>query len=151
MVFPDYRGKTGQSPPYGYTDMVLRLSGAVFLTVLLLTGCESEQQKKEKIQQAILDRLQSHSGLDLKALEVTTTAVTFEKKKAFATVSFHQKDDPIVNSGMVMKYTLEERDGKWQVTGIGNSQGAGGTALPSGHPPTVGTDLPSGHPSVGPK
>jgi hypothetical protein len=133
--------------------MVLRLLGVVALIALLFTAsCQSEQQKKEKIQQAILDRLSAHSGLDLKALDVTTTAVSFEKNKAFATVSFHPKGDPTVNSGMVMKYTLEERDGKWQVTNVGSAQGAGSAHPMPSQPGAAGSDstLPPGHPSLGP-
>lgn len=114
-------------------------------------------QTKQKVQEAIINRLQTRSGLDLKGLDVTTTAVTFDKNKAYATVSFHPKDDPSINGGLVMKYTLEERDGKWQVVNVGDSHGgalsgherpAGQQQLPPGHP-GVG-DLPPGHPNANP-
>jgi hypothetical protein len=119
--------------------------------MVLLTSCEENGMKdKAKVQAAILDRLRSHSGLDLKSLDVNTTAVSFEKKKAYATVSFHPKGDPVVNSGMSMKYTLEDRDGKWVVTKVGDSEGHGmtsgtpgaGGALPPGHPPAGSTAAP---------
>jgi len=32
---------------------------------------------KEKVQAAILDRLESHSGLDLKSMDVATTNLSF--------------------------------------------------------------------------
>ena len=97
---------------------------------------------KEQVQQAIVDRLQSRSGLDLKQLDVTTTSVSFDKNKAYATVAFHPKGDPSVNSGMTVKYTLEERSGKWVVVNVGDSQGhrmaghggMGSDSLPPGHP-----------------
>jgi hypothetical protein len=65
---------------------------------------------------------------------------------AYATVAFHPKSDPSVNGGMVMKYTLEGRDGKWVVVNVADSQGhgmtghsaAGGDQLPPGHPPITG-------------
>src|SRR5581483_4824136 len=79
-------------------------------------------------------------------LDVTTTAVSFQKNVAYATVSIHPKGDPSIQS-MVMKYTLEDRDGKWVVVNVADSQGHGMTghrsantdqALPPGHPPVNG-------------
>ncbi|MBV8830359.1 MAG: hypothetical protein JO108_14135 [Acidobacteriaceae bacterium] len=101
-----------------------------------------------------MTRLQSHSGLDLKDLDVTTSSVSFDKNKAYATVAFHPKGDSDVRSGMVMKYTLERRNGKWVVVGVGDSQGhsmanslGGGSQLPPGHPPVrQGQQIPSGNP-----
>lgn len=131
--------------------MVFRLSLTLFVTFLLLTACRDKLQTKEKVQEAVLERLQAHSGLDLAQLDVTTTDVNFEKNKATATVAFHPKGDPSVNSGMTMKYNLEERDGKWVVTGV---HSADGSAMP-GHPPLNGGgdsmgqgQLPPGHPSI---
>jgi hypothetical protein len=114
------------------------------LTCLLaLAACGNDLKTKEKVQTAILDRLQNHSGLDLKSMDVATTNVSFEKNLAFATVSFHPKGDSTVNGGMSMKYTLEVRDGKWVVTKVGDSaghstsnpvQGGASGSLPPGHP-----------------
>jgi hypothetical protein len=131
--------------------MVFRLSCALLIAVVFLIGCRDKLKTKEKVQQAVIERLEAHSGLDLKALDVTTTDVNFEKNTATATVAFHPRGDTSINSGMTMKYTLEERDGKWVVTGVNNAHG-GALSL---HPPmTPGTDgsgaaqLPPGHPSV---
>jgi len=99
---------------------------------MILAACGNSLKTKEKVQAAILDRLQTHSGLDLKSMDIATTNVSFEKNLAFATVSFHPKGDPLLNGGMSMKYTLEARDGKWVVTKVGNSGGA--NTLPPGHP-----------------
>ncbi len=77
------------------------------------------------MQQAIIQRLQGSSGLDLKSLDVTTTSVTFDKNFASATVSFHPKSDPTINNSMTMKYTLEDRGGKWVVVNVADSQGHG--------------------------
>jgi hypothetical protein len=114
---------------------------------LLLVACSSRIQSKEKVQQAIIDRLQSRSGLDLKTLDVTTTSVTFDKNLAYATVAFHPKDDPTVNGGMTMKYTLEERSGHWVVLNVGDSQGHSTT----GHASPGQQQLPPGHPSLDPR
>jgi hypothetical protein len=110
-------------------------------------------QRKDKVQEAIVNRLQTKSGLDLKSLDVTTTSVSFDKNLAYATVAFHPKNDPAINSGMVMKYTLEQREGKWVVLSVGDSQGRN---LPGhnlqghdlqGHV-SAGADLPPGHPAL---
>lgn len=87
-----------------------------------------------------------HSGLDMNQLDVTTTAVSFEKNMAYATVAFHPKNDPAVNSGMTMKYTLEEKSGKWVVVKVGDGQGHG----MDGHVGMSGGTLPPGHPQVDP-
>lgn len=107
-----------------------------------MASCGRGIRSREKVQQAILERLQNRSGLDLNSLDVTTTSVSFEKNLAYATVAFHPKGDSRVDSGMVMKYTLENRDGKWVVIKVGDAQGhagMGGAAsagqLPPGHPP----------------
>jgi hypothetical protein len=114
--------------------------------MVLLTACRGSIKDKEKVQAAILHRLQSHSGLDLVSLDVNTTAVSFDKNRAYATVAFHPKNDPAVNSGMSLKYTLEERDGQWVVVDVADSQGHG----IAGHAPPGGDQLPAGHPSLDP-
>ncbi len=91
-----------------------------------------------------MHRLETSSGLDMKSLDVNTTSVTFDKNMAYATVAFHPKGDPAVNSGMVMKYTLEDRGGNWVVVSVADSQGHGF----AGHGAASGTPLPPGHPPV---
>jgi hypothetical protein len=133
---------------------VLRVSALVFIAMLILSGCRDRLHSKEMVQQAIVKRLQSHTGLDLNSLDVTTTAVSFDKNMAYATVAFHPKADPGVNSGLVMKYTLQEKGGQWEVVNVGDSRGGplnghtGMGQLPPGHPGVEGT-LPAGHPGVG--
>lgn len=82
--------------------------------------------------------------MDVNALDVMTTAVDFKKNMAYATVSIHPKSDPSIQS-MVMKYTLEDRDGKWVVTNVADSQGHGMAGHTSANPNTA---LPPGHPSL---
>jgi hypothetical protein len=96
------------------------------------------------VQAAILHRLQASSGLDLKSLDVTTTSVTFDRNLAYATVAFHPKNDPSIVNGMTMKYTLQNRDGKWAVVGVADSQGHG----LAGHTAAAAQELPPGHPSI---
>ncbi|HEX4170734.1 MAG TPA: hypothetical protein VHZ55_35185 [Bryobacteraceae bacterium] len=130
---------------------MLRLAAALLLFTGFLASCRNDLQSKEKVQAAILARLQKSTGLDLNSLDVNTTSVSFDRNLAYATVAFHPKGDPSVNSGMVMKYTLEQRDGQWAVVKVGDSQGhglqgpgmtghggAGADQLPPGHPPLDG-------------
>ena len=121
---------------------MFRPCAATLVLVLILAGCGNEMRSKEKVRDAILNRLQTRSGLDLSSLDVTTTAVSFEKNFAYATIAFHPKNDPSVNSGMVVKYTLENRGRKWVVVNVGDSSGRslggrqaeGSDQLPPGHP-----------------
>ncbi len=129
--------------------MVLGRASALLFAIVVLTGCGKDIRTKEKVQEAIVNRLQANSGLDLKALDIATTSVSFDRKMAYATVAFHPKGDSNVNSGMVMKYTLEDRDGKWVVVNVGDSEGHG----IAGHAPASqlggsANQLPPGHPPV---
>lgn len=129
--------------PTSYNRIVLRFP-AVLLLAILLAACGNELKSKEKVQEAILHRLQTSTGLDMNSLDVNTTAVTFDKNMAYATVSFHPKGDANITSGMVMKYTLEDQGGKWVVVSVADSQGHG----MAGHGSASRTQLPPGHPAV---
>ena len=123
---------------------MFRPAAAILLITVAFVSCRNSLQTKEKVQEAVVARLQTSSGLDLPNLDVTTTAVTFNKNLAYATVAFHPKGDTNINSGMTMKYTLEEKNGKWAVIKVGDSQGHG-----LGGAPAVGAEkLPPGHPSL---
>ena len=128
----------------GYNQTVFRLLPIGLAFLLLLAACGNDMKTKEKVQAAIMDRLQTHSGLDLKSMDVATTNITFDGNQAHATVHFHPKDDPKLDSGMSMTYTLQAQGGKWVVTKVGDSAGHslsnpmqnGATgSLPPGHPP----------------
>src|ERR1700759_1168799 len=90
--------------PSSYNRRVSRFTALFFLCFAFMAACRRDDRSKEKVEQAILDRLQNHSGLDLKTLDVATTAVSFDKNLAYATVSFHPKGDTSLASEMVMKY-----------------------------------------------
>jgi hypothetical protein len=131
----------------GYNQMVSRLLPSCLTCLLILAACDNGLKTKEKVQAAIVDRLQNHSGLDLKSMDVSTTNVTFENNLAYATVSFHPKGDQSVNGGMSMRYTLEARDGKWLVTKVGDSAGH---SMSNAAQVGANGSLPPGHPSVDP-
>jgi hypothetical protein len=129
---------------------VSRVAAAIAAAILLLTGCGSNINNKEKVQDAILERLKTHAGLDMDSLSMTTTAVRFESNKAYATVAFHQKGDTDVHGGMVMTYTLENRGGKWNVVNVGDSSGHNSLHGGGQAPAAGGVQLPPGHPKLDP-
>jgi hypothetical protein len=131
---------------------VFRRTALLCVSITALTACADRLHNKEQVQKAIVERLRTHSGLDMNELDVTTTTVSFEKNMAYATVAFHPKNDPAVNSGMTMKYTLEEQSGKWVVVKVGDGQGHGmpGHAGMNGGGGISGGTLPPGHPQVNP-
>jgi hypothetical protein len=111
--------------------MVFRVPYLSLAAVLLLMACGNDMKSRDSVRQAILSRLQDHSGLDLKNLDVNT-------------VFFHPKGDSKLDGGLTMKYTLTERDGKWVVASVADSQGHG----MAGSAPAGSTELPPGHPSL---
>jgi len=123
---------------------VFRPTTAFVLAIAVLAGCGDHIKTRDKVQEAIVHRLETSSGLDMKSLDVNTTSVTFDKNRAFATVAFHPKGDPNIASGMIMKYTLEDRGGNWVVVKVADSQGYG----MAGHGAASGTELPPGHPPL---
>jgi hypothetical protein len=127
-----------------YNRIVFRPTAAFLLAVVVLVGCGDHIKTRDKVQEAIVHRLETSSGLDMKSLDVNTTSVTFDKNRAFATVAFHPKGDPNITSGMVMKYTLEDRGGNWVVVNVADSQGHGMT----GHSAAGTKELPPGHPPL---
>lgn len=123
--------------------MSVRLS-VLLLAIVVFGGCRNSLHTKARVQEAILERLRTRTGLDLQSLDVTTTAVNFDNNLAYATVAFHPKDNPNVTSATTMKYTLREQNGKWVVVNVADSQGHG----MSGHPAAGADALPPGHPTV---
>jgi hypothetical protein len=131
--------------------MVSRHLAALLVAIIFLAACGPNIKSKEKVQEAILNRLETNSGLDLKRLDVTTTSVSFDKNMAYATVAFHQKGDSSLRSGMVMTYTLQNRGGKWAVVNVADSHGrsmrgeapSAAGELPPGHPPLDSVDAPA--------
>jgi hypothetical protein len=144
------------------------------LAGLVLLGCGRGAQNEGAVRQGVMDYLTQRSDLNLKAMQVDVTSVSFRQDEADATVSFRPKG--AAGGGMQMRYTLERKDGRWVVKGKGHPgagqephgkvppggmPGAGQSphgAMPGGMPgampsPAAGMpnpDLPPGHPAVNP-
>lgn len=109
-----------------------------------------------------MDYLAQRSNLNISAMQVDVTAVSFRQNEADAVVSFRPKG--AVGGGMQMRYTLERKGDRWMVKGHGQTQAgqsphgmgqmpAGGQGM-GGPPPPAGENrggsgLPPGHPMVG--
>lgn len=111
----------------------------------VLFSCGRDIRNREQVEAAIKQRLETHSGLDMKNLDMSTTDLSFDKNRAYATVAFHPKGDTSLNSSMAMKYTLEDQHGKWVVVHVGDGSGHS----MSGHAGMDQSNLPPGHPPIG--
>ena len=118
---------------------------AVLSAALLWVGCQRGAQTPEAVRQGVIDHLSSRPGLtiDINAMTIEVTSVSFRQNEADATVSFRPKGGG-AGAGMEMRYTLERKGERWVVKGkaeaAGAPHGAGmGDSMPPGHPPMGGT------------
>jgi hypothetical protein len=153
-------GGPGEGRKSGLTyNQVVRLAPTALVGGLLaLCACSSDIQNREAVKNGVVKHLSERKNLDLdmSAMNVEVTSVTFRKDEAEAVISFAPKGAP-ASQGMSMKYTLERKGNEWAVKGRSAAGGAahGGAAAPQGEPPpghppaTSGGQLPDGHPPVG--
>jgi hypothetical protein len=114
--------------------------------LLSLAACSKNIQNKEAVKQAVLEYLDARAaqtGLNMGAMDVDVSAMTFERDQARATVSFRLKEG---GGGMEMNYTLDRKGDKWVVRG-GQMSGASPHAAPAPGGPVP--EIPPGHPSEG--
>lgn len=147
---------------------VLALLALPVGALLFLASCAKDIQTPEAVKQGVIDYLKQRTaeiGINMDAMNVTVSSVSFEKDVARAAVSFTPKG-VAANGGMSMNYVLDRKGDKWVVRGRqtnsanphGGGQALPGTegqpgALPPGHPPADGSGatgtLPPGHPPAG--
>lgn len=128
---------------------------AALSAALFLAGCSKNIDTTDAVRQGVMDYMNTTApkiGLDLSAMQIDVTAVTFEQDHAHATVTFTAKG----GGSMTVNYNLDRKGDKWVVNG--NAQSAGSThgtegqqANPAAPPQTApnGTQLPPGHPAIG--
>jgi hypothetical protein len=117
-----------------------------------LSGCNSASQSKEAIRAGIIEYVATK--VNVGAMDVDVTSIDFKGNEADATVAFRAKGaDPA--SGLQMRYTLEQKAGKWVVKDKAQAGGA-----PHGAPMNPGSEpagphgnsgageLPPGHPPL---
>jgi hypothetical protein len=129
----------------------VKFLAALALVYCALSGCNRASQSKEAIRAGVIDYVSTK--VNVGAMDVDVTSIDFKGNEADATVAFRAKGaDPA--SGLQMRYTLEQKSGKWVVKDKAQSGGSphgsaansagepanphgnsGGGALPPGHPP----------------
>jgi hypothetical protein len=145
-------------------------SWLLLLALALFTfSCSRDIQNTDAVKQGVSDYLkasQAKTGLNLDAMQIEVTSVSFERDQARANVYISPKGTR--NGGMQLTYVLARSGNKWIVRGRtesgANPHGAGqmpdgspSQALPPGHPqvPSGGDSpagaLPPGHPPMGSK
>jgi hypothetical protein len=110
------------------------------LAICVLTGCNRASQSQEAIRAGIIDYLSSK--VNVGAMDVDVVSIDFKGNEADATVAFRAKGAN-ASSGLQMRYTLEQKSGKWVVKDKAQAGGSphgaaanpGGGGLPAGHPP----------------
>ena len=126
------------------------------LVVVVLAACSRPNlQTKEAVEKAVREYLssrQAQTGLDMNAMTVEVTTMSFEKDQATAGVYFKLKSG---DGGMQMQYALDRKGDQWVVrglTGMGSGPHVpGSTATAPGAAPERPGPLPAGHPQVGAK
>jgi hypothetical protein len=145
---------------FGYHRYVIRrtLIAAATVGIVLLCGCQKDTHSQEAVRQGVMTYLSKR--VDLLAMDVSLTSVSFRQDEATAQVHFQAKGNSSPAAGMNMQYVLERKDGQWVVkgrTGAGAAHGASGPAVNS--VPRQGTlpgsldgmpALPPGHPTANP-
>jgi hypothetical protein len=127
------------------------------LTAILVMGasaaCKRNIDNQEAVRQAVIDYLSKRSNLNVSAMNVGVTSVTFRSNEADAVVSITARG-ATPGQPMSMRYTLERQGGHWAVKGKteagGSPHGAGAASPHGGVAPPAAGELPPGHPAVSP-
>jgi hypothetical protein len=117
----------------------------VLVLFVALSACNRGNQSKDAIRQGVMEYLSgktSSLALNMAAMDVVVTNVTFNGNQAEASVSITPKNTP--GGGMNVNYHMEQDGTKWVVKGRKDAGGTphGGGAAPSGAMP--GGESPHG-------
>jgi hypothetical protein len=102
--------------------------------LLLAASCGKNIQTSEAVRDGVLEYLKTRSDIDLKNMTIDVSSVSFRQGEADATVTFRAAGISDPSGTMAIRYTLEEKGGKWVVKGKGST----GSGDPHGAPPTSG-------------
>jgi hypothetical protein len=124
--------------------------------MLSLAACNRGPENKEAVRQGVMEHLAS-VGMNMPGMTVDVTSVKFDGTHADALVSITPKGGP-AGTGMTMPYKLEQKNGKWVVTGTtphpgasapaGNNPHGGGGAMPGAGGGSPGMPSPNDLPPV---
>ena len=118
----------------------------------VLTGCNRAGESKEAIRESVINYVSGK--VNVGSMDVDVTSIAFKGKEADATVTFRAKGAD-ASSGLQMRYTLEQKSGKWVVKDKAQAGGSphgavnpgGEQASPHGGASAAG-ELPPGHPPL---
>ncbi len=123
----------------------------------MLAGCSKNIQTNDAVKQGVVNHLAQSKSIQLAAMDLEVTAVTFKDNLAEATVSIKPKGGAAA-AGMQMQYTLEKKGDAWVVQkkadgGAGHGAvvpgGMGGMAPSTEMPAMPAGEMPPGHPPAG--
>ncbi len=127
---------------------------AAFAAILVMgagSACKRNIDNQEAVRQAVIDYLGKRSNLNMSAMNVDVTSVTFRSNEADAVVSITARG-AASGQPMSMRYTLERQGDHWTVKGKadagGSPHGAGAASPHGGAEPPPSGELPPGHPTV---
>jgi hypothetical protein len=95
----------------------------LFLVILLVVGCKSQQNDNDAIRAGIIQHLTAVGTLNMSAMNMDIKSATVNGNQAHAEVEFRPKTGAPPGAGMQVAYNLEKRDGAWVVL---KTQAAGG-------------------------
>jgi hypothetical protein len=123
---------------------------SILLVLLSLAACNRGTQNKDAVRQGVLDYLAS-KGLNMGGMDVNVTSVQYNGDHAEAQVSITAKGGA-QGTGMTPVYVLEQKGGKWAVTGRkdagGPQHGAAPAVAPGAENPHGGA-MPTAPPAAG--
>jgi hypothetical protein len=120
---------------------------AVFLLLSCFTACQRGVQSDEAVRQGVIDYLAGPVGLKMDAMDIKVESVKFTGDKATAAVAISLKGN--ATPMMTKQYELEEKNGKWVVTGRSGDAAGHGATMPGAANPHAGMEMPP--PSAGGK
>lgn len=112
------------------------------VALVVMAGCSKNIQTNDAVKAGVVKHLTQNSGLNMSAMDIEVTAVTFKDNEAEATVGFKPKGGGAA-SGMSMRYTLEKKGSEWVVKKKADSGMGHGMAVPSGMPGGMPGGMPA--------
>ncbi len=126
---------------------------AAVLVMGAAAACKRNIDNQEAVRQAVIDYLAKRSNLNVSAMNVDVTSVTFRSNEADAVVAITARG-AAPGQLMSIPYRLERQGDHWAVKGKadagGSPHGASAANPHGGGEAPVAGELPPGHPAVPP-
>src|SRR5258708_5359655 len=135
--------------------MVKRFWAALAAVLVMGAGaaCKRNIDNQEAVRQAVIDYLAKRSNLNVSAMNVDVTSVTFRSNEADAVVAITARG-AAPGQPMSMRYTLERQGDHWAVKGKadagGSPHGAGAANPPRAVQPPATGEFPPRPPPLNP-